>query len=52
MIQSIAPSSPSMAMLQGGELVHFVPRHMIEGRDAASIARDLTAAYEDFCSKE
>lgn len=50
LIGDVPPSSPSMAVLRGGELVHFVPRHMIEGRDAASIAGDLTAAFDEFCS--
>ena len=45
----VPPSSPSMALLKDGELVHFVPRHMIEGRDAMSIATDLTAAFAEFC---
>ncbi len=45
----LPPSSPSMALLKDGELVHFVPRHMIEGRDAQSIASDLTAAFAEYC---
>ena len=45
----VPPSSPSMALLKDGELVHFVPRHMIEGRDAQSIASDLTAAFAEYC---
>ena len=45
----VPPSSPSMALLKDGELVHFVPRHMIEGRDAASIATDLNAAFAEYC---
>ena len=45
----VPPSSPSMALLKDGELVHFVPRHMIEGRDALSIATDLTAAFAEYC---
>ena len=45
----VPPSSPSMALLKDGELVHFLPRHLIEGRDATSIAADLTAAFAEFC---
>jgi putative YphP/YqiW family bacilliredoxin len=45
----VPPSSPSMALLKDGELVHFLPRHLIEGRDAGSIAADLTAAFDEFC---
>lgn len=43
------PSSPSMALLRDGEVVHFVHRHQIEGRSPQAIAADLTAAFEKFC---
>src|SRR6476659_3681983 len=43
------PSSPSMALLRDGEVVHFVHRNQIEGRTPQSIATDLTAAFEKFC---
>lgn len=49
LIGDVPPSSPSMALLKDGELVHFLPRHLIEGRDATSIAADLTAAFAEFC---
>lgn len=49
LIGDVPPSSPSMALLKDGELVHFLPRHMIEGRDAKSIAADLTAAFAEYC---
>ena len=32
------PSSPSMALLRDGEVVHFVHRHQIEGRSPQAIA--------------
>src|SRR3954467_12493429 len=41
-----APSSPSMALLRDGEVVHFIHRHQIEGRTPQSIAADLTAAFD------
>lgn len=41
-----APSSPSIALLQDGEVVHFVHRHMIEGHTPQEIAADLTAAFD------
>lgn len=43
------PSSPSIALYKNGELVHFVERHMIEGRSADMIANNLVAAFEEFC---
>ncbi|HEU4698280.1 MAG TPA: BrxA/BrxB family bacilliredoxin [Gemmatimonadales bacterium] len=44
-----APSSPSMALLRDGEVVHFVHRHQIEGRSPQAIAADLTAAFDKHC---
>jgi putative YphP/YqiW family bacilliredoxin len=44
------PSSPSMALLRDGEVVHFVHRHQIEGRSPQAIASDLTAAFDRFCA--
>jgi putative YphP/YqiW family bacilliredoxin len=43
------PSSPSMALLRDGDVVHFVHRHQIEGRSPQVIAADLTAAFDKFC---
>src|SRR3970040_1537429 len=40
------PSSPSIAVLRDGEVVHFVHRHMIERRTPEAIAADLVAAFE------
>ena len=45
----IPPSSPSIALFKDGELVHFVPRHMIEGRDPKTIAADLSKAFDSYC---
>ena len=47
----LPPSSPSIALFKEGELVHFVPRHAIEGRDAVSVANDLVTAFDKFCAK-
>lgn len=43
------PSSPSIALFKNGELVHFIERHQIEGRPAQMIARNLMAAFEEYC---
>ena len=43
------PSSPSMALLKGGEVVHFIPRHAIEGRAAQEIAAELVEIFEQNC---
>ena len=47
---NIPPSSPSMALFKDGELVYFLPRHRIEGRDAQAVAQDLIAAFEEHCA--
>lgn len=46
------PSSPSVALLRDGEVVHFVHRHMIEGRPPQAIAADLVAAFDKYCSPQ
>lgn len=45
------PSSPSIALMKDGELVHFIERHQIENRSAADIAADLTDAFDKYCAK-
>jgi len=45
----IPPSSPSLAFFKDGELVHFVPRHRIEGRDAQAVAAELKGVFDEFC---
>ena len=49
-LADIPPSSPSMALFKDGELVWFLPRHRIEGRDALDVATDLRAAYAEHCA--
>lgn len=43
------PSSPSIALMKDGELVHMIERHQIENRSAEEIAKDLTDAFERYC---
>ncbi|WP_205511344.1 MULTISPECIES: BrxA/BrxB family bacilliredoxin [Longitalea] len=43
------PSSPAIALFKDGQLVHFIERHMIEGRPAQLIAHNLMAAFEEYC---
>lgn len=45
----VPPSSPSMALIKDGTLLHFVPRHAIEGRDAQSVAFELVTAFDKHC---
>jgi putative YphP/YqiW family bacilliredoxin len=43
------PSSPAMALFKDGELVHFIERHHIEGRNAQMIGDHLVEVFEHFC---
>ncbi|QEH41744.1 BrxA/BrxB family bacilliredoxin [Chitinophaga sp. XS-30] len=43
------PSSPAIALFKDGQLVHFIERHMIEGRSAQLIATNLVAAFDEYC---
>ncbi len=49
LIGDVPPSSPSLALLKDGELVHFVPRHLIEGQSAETVAAELAAAFALYC---
>ena len=44
-----APSSPSIALLKDGAIVHMIERRQIEGRNPQDIAADLRAAIEANC---
>jgi putative YphP/YqiW family bacilliredoxin len=46
------PSSPSIAILKDGKLVHMIERHMIEGRPAQMIAQHLIQVFDHFCEVE
>ena len=43
------PSSPSIALFKDGELVHFIERHHIEGRNAQMIGNHLLEVFEEYC---
>ena len=47
LIPQVPPSSPSIAIFKDGELIHFVPRHMIEGQSPANIAAGLSEAFSE-----
>jgi putative YphP/YqiW family bacilliredoxin len=46
------PSSPSVALLRDGQLVWMLERRQIESQSAEAIARDLTTAFDKYCSTE
>ncbi|WP_251552373.1 BrxA/BrxB family bacilliredoxin [Neobacillus muris] len=45
----IEPSSPSMAVLKGKEVVHFIPRHDIEGMPMEAVMQNVLNALETHC---
>jgi len=47
-----APSSPQIALLKDGELVHMIQRHEIESNDASTVANKVAGALKQYCSKE
>ncbi len=46
------PSSPAIALFRDGEVVKMLERWQIEGRTPWDIAAELTAAFDQFCSKD
>ena len=45
------PSSPSIALLRDGKVVHMMQRSDIEHREASDIANELKNAFDKFCAK-
>lgn len=46
------PSSPSMALMRDGQVVKMLERFQIEGREPWDLAAELTAAFDQYCSKQ
>ncbi len=44
------PSSPSIAIMRDGKLVHMLQRSDIEHREAADIAFELKQAFDKYCA--
>jgi len=47
--EGYAPSSPQIALLKDGRLVHMLERGDIEGHGADEVAASLTAAFDEHC---
>lgn len=43
------PSSPSMVLLKGKSVVHFIPRHDIEGHSMEDVMENLVKAINENC---
>jgi len=44
-------SSPCVYLFRDGKPIYLLPRHQIENRQAPEIARMLTEAFDEFCTK-
>lgn len=44
------PSSPCIALMKDGQVVHMLERHHIEGHSAEMIAENLSAAIDEYCA--
>ena len=47
--EGIESSSPSVALLNGNKVVHFIPRHDIEGASMEDVMNNLSTAFEKYC---
>lgn len=43
------PSSPQIALMKDGQLVHMIQRHDIEGHQPDAVAKNLTEAFAQHC---
>lgn len=46
------PSSPQVALLKDGKLVHMIQRHEIENNDAYTVANKIAAALNEHCKAQ
>lgn len=44
------PSSPQIALMRDGKVVHMIQRHHIEGRSPEMIAENLKQAFDTYCA--
>ncbi|MBS1551593.1 MAG: BrxA/BrxB family bacilliredoxin [Bacteroidetes bacterium] len=48
----IVPSSPQVALLKNGELVHMIQRMDIENNDAITVANRIAGVLQQYCSRK
>ena len=48
-LEGYEPSSPSMALMKDGQVLHFIPREEIEDYEVEEIVSNLTNAYDQYC---
>ena len=48
----VAPTSPQLALLKDGKLVHMIQRFEIENNDANEVANKVAGALKEYCEKQ
>lgn len=48
-LKGYEPSSPSMALFKGKEVLHFIPRDEIEDHSAEEIYVNIVTAFSNYC---
>lgn len=51
-LPGITPSSPNITLFKNSQLLHILQRQQVEGKSAADIAAELTAVYDNICTKQ
>jgi len=51
-VTNFPPSSPSVALFKNGELVYFMQRYNIEGRNKVEIAETLKEVFDEICTRK
>ncbi|MBV6479247.1 MAG: hypothetical protein HGGPFJEG_02018 [Ignavibacteria bacterium] len=46
------PSSPQMALIKDGEIIHMIQRYEIENNDANTVANKIAGVFKEYCAKE
>lgn len=49
--EEVPPSSPSIAILEDGQLAYFIPREQIEGYEVEQITEHIVGALKQVCNK-
>jgi putative YphP/YqiW family bacilliredoxin len=49
-VKGFPPSSPSIALFKNGDLIYFMQRYDIEGRNKVEIAESLKEAFDEVCT--
>ena len=51
-VTNFPPSSPSVALFKNGEIIYFMQRYDIEGRNKVEIAEKLKEDFNEVCTKK